>query len=727
MKQYLMKGFVATALAVVAVGCSEDVYDANLDADVAKYETAFKQHFGLPAADQDWGFGSFTTSTLTRSQSAPAVADISAPYDATWVAGYLLTASEPTSANVEDNYDNSYTASCQWYATANGKLSTLLNNYDNCIYEGSPVTQADKDWYTANVKGLMEACGKNWNADSETAYNILQVLKSYTGDYNYWDLTVNSEGGYVADATYVKNFKVIGTWNGPMRVVASEGIKDGSTLTGAERTVVVTGTWNLTASQRVGSLGKIIVADGGTINISSGAALELVNQARLVVLRGGTITGQGEVMITNGNAVGLEGYNGGTINVHKVNNNFGKFYNYGVLKADIYAAGSKESNIYNHGIVHIKGTKENGNYVSSNARIFNACQWYCEGDMRARNIEEVQGASMIVDGELMMSGSEDGTTDASYVGLEAGALVKCGTLYNNGTSWTGPTSNGYAVVAAGQITYLNWAQDTFPLEFGYFENNIYMYLEDGTNDPDGNGNHVNDDEENYPYRANWKFEHIVANGLDGGTVGRGNGNVKLIQAGTTEIIPADANYVKGVSGCTPGFRGDVDPTPDPDPETFIPVARIMCEDLSAEDGSDFDFNDVVFSIQWTETGAKIRLEAAGGTLPLTVGGVEVHAQFKVGTQTMVNTMAGHKSDYQQPIFEITGNFKNAQGDYDANLIPVLVFKHDEWKEMTAIKGRAASKICVDPQTDWCDEYQDIDDKWNGQFSEWVKGQRATFY
>ena len=66
--------------------------------------------------------------------------------------------------------------------------------------------------------------------------------------------------------------------------------------------------------------------------------------------------------------------------------------------------------------------------------------------MRIRNYEGIQGSALICDGELMLSGSEDGTTDASYVGLQAGALVKCGTPYNNGTSWGGATHSGYAVL-----------------------------------------------------------------------------------------------------------------------------------------------------------------------------------------------------------------------------------------------------------------------------------------
>ena len=54
-----------------------------------------------------------------------------------------------------------------------------------------------------------------------------------------------------------------------------------------------------------------------------------------------------------------------------------------------------------------------------------------------------------------------------------------------------------------------------------------------------------------------------------------------------ELIPTSEDFQVGVKGCTPGFRGK------PEPETI----RIIAEDLSASEGSDFDFNDVVFDVQ----------------------------------------------------------------------------------------------------------------------------------
>ena len=174
-----------------------------------------------------------------------------------------------------------------------------------------------------------------------------------------------------------------------------------------------------------------------------------------------------------------------------------------------------------------------------------------------------------------------------------------------------------------------------------------------------------------------------------------------------------------------------DPQKSDDDNTFAADLRIMAEDLNAKESSDFDFNDVVFDVQWIEGGAKIRLVAAGGTYPLRINGddnLEVHKMFNVSTSTMVNTISGRKSQYAYPdVVTITGNFKNDQGENDGSKILIEVDKGAGYIELTAPTGKVASKICVDPQTDWCDEYQDIDLKWNGNFSLWVKGERATFY
>ena len=139
--------------------------------------------------------------------------------------------------------------------------------------------------------------------------------------------------------------------------------------------------------------------------------------------------------------------------------------------------------------------------------------------------------------------------------------------------------------------------------------------------------------------------------------------------------------------------------------------RIIAEDLSASEGSDFDFNDVVFDVKYgypEENKTTIILQAAGGKLPLCIGVLdkdhEVHNLFGVSLNTMVNTedWTAHKAPVT---FTIDGQF----GSWNINNLPIWVQKGSDWVELTAPQGKAASKIAVSTDYKWVKELQDISD------------------
>lgn len=670
MKKYLMG---AAALALLATGCTKDLYEGETNSKPVQsveqqYNDAFVRVFGQPDANQTWGFGNPAGARMTRSMTSPEVQGIVQPYNEAWVANYLTTAKEPDQANTWDNYDN----------------STYAVNYDG---EGG-VNKID------------------WNnAEQVAERNKFFAFSSFEEQVAYALANHPSWIVYNADKDYVTNFKITGTYNGYINVAASEGIMDGGTLSHAERTIVVTGTWNMTEDQRIGSLGKIIIAKGGTVNVVSGKTLNMVNQARLVVLPGGKLTGEGTVEVNNGNAAGQENYNGGTIDVAVFNNNFGKFYNYGKFLVNEYQGGAKESNFYNHSLVavdHFGGS-------TANARIFNNCQFYVKNNARIRNYEGAMGSALIVGGQLMFSSSEDGTTTPTYVGLAAGALVQAGTLYNNGTSWVGPTEGGYAVLSIGKFDYMNWQQDA-PQDGGYFANNIYLVADDLSNVPDGNGYHQTDPSDAYNHSlsiAEYKFKNIVANAV-------GNGNVTIAEKGYYEVIPADNDFVLGEAGCTPGFKIKKDDGPNPE---VLPSLHVMAEDLSASEASDFDFNDVVMDVFYVDaTTVRIELLAAGGTLPLRINednNWEVHTLFQVPVTCMVNTGTKHhvaRAPYTQyelkdyvPLTLTDKTWSKDQDEFAAQVrdqIKLEVQKEDpmtgeqKWYEITATQGEPAGKIAT---------------------------------
>lgn len=166
-------------------------------------------------------------------------------------------------------------------------------------------------------------------------------------------------------------------------------------------------------------------------------------------------------------------------------------------------------------------------------------------------------------------------------------------------------------------------------------------------------------------------------------------------------------YTINSSTCNPGFQG-----------APLPL-RVIAEDLTASEGSDFDFNDVVFDIQlnWPSQGNnKITLQAAGGKLPLCVGVLddehEVHNLFGVDVNTMVNTeeWTSHKAPVS---FFITGEYTNAKD------IKVWVKKGNDWCELKAEQGKAASKIGVPSTFKWVKELKDIEPIYT-KFKDYVK-------
>ena len=139
------------------------------------------------------------------------------------------------------------------------------------------------------------------------------------------------------------------------------------------------------------------------------------------------------------------------------------------------------------------------------------------------------------------------------------------------------------------------------------------------------------------------------------------------------------------------------------------VCRIIAEDLTVGENSDFDFNDVVFDVY---SDGKIRVRACGGTLPLTVAGQEVHALFGKSTGTMINTgWDGGVIDYVNTYRDI--QYGSAIPNLDAaNDIPVVVHKNGTDITLTAKRAKVASKVAVGPDYEWCAERQDIDAKYH---------------
>ena len=149
--------------------------------------------------------------------------------------------------------------------------------------------------------------------------------------------------------------------------------------------------------------------------------------------------------------------------------------------------------------------------------------------------------------------------------------------------------------------------------------------------------------------------------------------------------------------------------------------RIMCEDLGSMNGSDFDFNDVVFDATIFNDGSiNIEILAAGGTLPITVAGRTV--TLGTMTNTGVNNTEAIQS-FTVPAAEA------AENEWTSLLsIPVKVTGKDGLEyELEAKEGKAPGKFCTFINLPWADEYINISTAYNS-FDVWVTtGRPATWW
>ena len=518
----------------------------------------------------------------------------------------------------------------------------------------------------------------------------------YYGNINYGN-------GYASGISYIDgSINKINIWGG----------WDGSKTSGG--TLYVKGNVEM-------NIGDFYVADNTVIYLVKNATLKLnltennkqanfQNGCNFYIAEGAKIVTDGDFIpnscnfynhgtieaanvLPNGNSLI---YNRGTIKTGKVtlNNADTKLVNDGDLSAsELYTAGS--SKFQNNGTATISGkTTVNSNdniwvnngkyttatytYEAGSSEVVNNCSmtvtgefYFNLGDNAGQNCFRMDGNASCVVGSFKAEGP-------FYIYMGANALFKVdGTATLDATKANygiyGPTS-GYAVFQAKDIVK---GQDNQGYEVTY-GNNLYIVAEThfAQGNPGGNNPYID-------FKGGCSENNIYTNGK----------------------LPS---FSIESSRCNPGFNGD---TPDPTPQANV---RVIAEDLSVSDNSDFDFNDVVFDVTFDspEQGkTTITLQAAGGTLPLYVGGQEVHEKFGVSTKTMVNTGTGVSKD---PVsFELNDTF-----GHDANNILVQVEKEGVLVEITAERGRVASKIAVSPNYEWCTEKQDIEKKYPN-FSKYV--------
>ena len=646
-KRFILFGTAVTAIVTGLVSCSHDFEGNNLSQAEIAYRTSFVKTFGVPAADQDWGFGSDET------------------------AGARMTRKIQPSYNFPSD------------AAATKFLAAVPDGVQKL---------------TQNVARANHYIDETWTGD-------LNIWGGATAEGNWQDRS----GGVL----YIK-----GNCDFSNRSFYFDGNSELYLLEGATLTLNANSAGNLQTNTKIYMAANSKIVTNGELKLNNG--LQIYNH--------GTI--EANKLSTNSNSVL---YNVGKVIVAtkiSVENELSVVVNDGIINAaDLNTAGSGK--IENNDSVRITGTT----FVNSNSNTWVNNGHYHTGNFiyNAASDEVINNCRLTVDEDFNINLGDNPGNGNFKMDAGSGVVTK---NFNGGGNWSKNYSTGWSSFNGGPFYVYMGANSVFKVtetctlnatkaDYGFYgpETGGYAVLDakEIKKGADNQGYEVTYGNNLYVYT-----ESHFGNGYSGQYPYIDfKGNAKIFAPGFEDGKPAitiqPSRCCAGFAGS--GSEGEGDGGESGDTPELTPDVRIIAEDLSASESSDFDFNDVVFDVTFTSsTTALVTLQAAGGTLPLTVAGVEVHDMFGVSTSTMVNTFAGNKSAYAPVSFEITGIDSSKRG----RDIEILVLKGDEWCPLEAHQGIPAAKIAVKPTFVWCDEYEAIESRYP-LFRDWVQNREVIWY
>lgn len=734
MKKYLITSAAALVLCGLITSCTHELdYEASVQNSVVKkYEDAFVTAFGKPDPNQEWGFGS---STVVASRAMTRVANMpSTPTfrDGNKVGDEIVPPiSKPAKPSVYNTVALAKAAGVD-VIDARGQELNADHNKTYWINSGTKLWQLDgRDNITVYVDDDMTFnMGFSANRNTLVITEGKKVKLGYINENVTVYLAPRAELEITADITFNNNWD----W---------KNVNKDDVLY-LSKSSKLTGNFSMTITN-----GYKVCNDGGTIStkklILDNEDSELWNNGTITVTEelffnnqmshlynapNNKITARTLRLINNEHLL----YNDGTVNISgniTMTNNSAEIINNDSLLCagnfDMTAGGA----FHNVGNATVTGTT----YIyNTNSRWMNDGH-YTTGTFEDQNCEQVfNNCHMTVTGTFHL-GQPAASNGHSYFVLnggdgdtESGAYVKCNEFiyggntdlwlgnksfievanefknanYNSGYEVHGPASGSYAVIKAASFTQ----EGTYIKYIGNLFIDTPSHFDTG-----------NIEKESSVQGNCWGDKCPVS-------------------------IPN--------TNCNPGYNYEHH---DDQPG----VIRVICEDLSVTQASDWDFNDVVFDVQLADNNTKVKvtLLAAGGTLPLIVGDMdhEVHELFaaanpdkNISTSSMINTgSTGEKYTFincKEATFylDVKSEWFNDAGTGDDALVkavaknmPVQVYKLENdtktWVTMECKKGEPAAKIAVGQDYNWCDERTDIRDEFvstygNGHYSNftlYVKG------
>ena len=670
MKKYLMTGIAAFALSGMFTSCSHDM-DRYTGGDTSKnveekYEQAFVQAFGQPAANQTWGFGSPNSAT-TRA---------------------MTRAIQPSYEFPDDADDSKFLAEVPEGVEKLTQNAGIVNNWIDETWQGD-----------INIWGQGSA-ETNWQPCGGTLY--------ISGDCDF-----SNRSFYFAGNSELY-------------------LLEGATLTLG----VNNGSGNLQQNT------NIYIAEGAKL-VAKG---ELKLNNGLHIFNHGTI--ETDKLSTNSNSWLV---NGGTVKVANkisVENDLSVIENNGTITAaDLNTAGSGK--FENNADVTITGTT----FVNSNDNTWVNNGQYHTGNFiyNAASDEVINNCRLTVDEDFNINLGDNPGNGNFKMDAGSGVVTK---NFNGGGNWAKNYSTGWSSFNGGPFYIYMGANSVFKVTETATMN--ATKADYGIYGPEEGGYAVFQAKNIVAGAANQGYEVTYGNNLyvsaeshfENGLSGTYpyidfKGNAKIYAPGFEDGTPAVSI---NETACNPGFNSKGGGA-----QTVTESIRVIAEDLSAREskgfseGSDFDFNDVVFDVNWTyktsdggttktDQSVKVKILACGAEYAIYIGedddNIEIHSAFaKVNSSNItthkwdINTLENKHNQFTCPeIPLLEGSWDATKNTINeiAKSIRVRVSKSGTLYELYANQGKAAGKIAVGTDYDWCNENEGINEKYP-KFTEYVGG------
>ena len=771
MKKYFITAVAALSLGGLFTSCTKDKDlsggTAQSSLDVQKtYEEAFLSTFGRPVEGLNWGFG--PTATVTNGTRALTRVFDNRPESPTFRDGetigdkFVLPITEPKVPTFYKTFKEVtdakivYAEDVEW----NNGWDAVTEAYidENCNKLRSERTNG-KTFY---VHGDVRYWGGVGNGDNNQPVTFV-VLEGSTLHLGCVGLNMRIYLASNAKLDVTKQFDVTtiyNPWPQEPTVTVTEKNWETFSLEKTNAFLYLSKGSKVTGNNLNFFDGCTIRNDGGTIK-----ADKLNIDKKTTLWNNGTVDVEDEIKLLNENAY-----------IYNANNN--------TISAKNLSLINNEDLIYNNGTLDIS---EDITITNSSAEIVNNDSLTCSGDFKMTaggKFHNVGNAN--ITGETYIYNTNAAWMNDGHYTTGSFKDMNCEQVYNNcymtvtGNFYLGSIPNAQNQEKLGTSNFVNNGGEGEGISGAYVSAGSFTFGDDAQLwvgnksfiEVDGEFKSTNDDK-SYGIHGPSSGSYAVIKAAEFSK--EGNPYISMTYYGKL-YIDTPKHYPKGTDSanpyyevndelvqfsfegasspvsipktdCSPGYNGNTTP-PGPGVDTDATEVMVVAEDLStyvSSDGkelADFDFNDVVFEVsKGNNSMVHIKLHAAGGTLPLTVGGTvgeteldqggnevlkyEVHRLFKVSTGTMVNTNATTSGARRDPVeFDIPypDGVTSANNIYEiANAIPIRVNRTDlntgekgwiEIQKAEEVSSSAtritASKLCVDKTYVWCNERVHID-------------------